>query len=129
MSSSQYKDGQFLLLLDNPVAGGAYTCTVPQTSAPYVCPHGNSTHSGNATVTVEKVEARLAVLEAENKRLKEQLTQQDRDHSRQLVSLQNLMNQINSSVNQRVNRLSQDNFNLKQEVHELGLLLHHRLNG
>ena len=104
MSSSQYKDGQFLLLLDNPVTGGSYTCTVPQTSAPYVCPYGNNTHSGNATVTVEKVEARLAVLEAENKRLKEQLTQQDRDHSRQLVSLQNLMNQINSSVNQRVNR-------------------------
>ena len=69
------------------------------------------------------------MLEAENKKLKEQLTQQDRDHSRQLVSLQNLMNQINSSVNQRVNRLSQDNFNLKQEVHELGLMLHHRLNG
>ena len=79
--STSYKDGQFLLLLDNPVMGGSYTCRVPPSSASATCPHGNNdSHSGEATVAVDSselrllaVEARQAGLVAENEELKERL--------------------------------------------------------
>nr|QBA18393.1 VIgL family C1q-related protein 5 [Littorina littorea] len=72
VSSSQYQEGQFLLLLDNPVSGGSYTCHVPQRSASAACLHGNSTDV-RSTVVVDDVKARLTLLEAENRQLKEHL--------------------------------------------------------
>ena len=125
MSSSQYKDGQFLLLLDNPVTGGSYTCNVSQTHASSGCPHGSGAYSGDASVTVDKVEARLSLLEAENEKLKERLAQRGQDYDRQMARLQNLVNQTSSSVDQ----LSRNISSFKQEVYELGVLLHHWLNG
>ncbi|KAK7090420.1 uncharacterized protein [Littorina saxatilis] len=62
--SSSYKDGTFLLKLPNPVEGGTYTCRLPPSAA---CLHGNGT--GEATLTVDKTEARLAVLEARQESL------------------------------------------------------------
>ena len=125
MSSSQYKDGQFLLLLDNPVTGGSYTCNVSQTHAASGCPHGSSAYSGDASVTVDKIEARLSLLEAENEKLKERLAQRDQDYDRQMARLQNLVNQISSNVDQ----LSRNISSFKQEVYELGVLLQHWLDG
>ncbi|XP_070201448.1 uncharacterized protein [Littorina saxatilis] len=69
VSSSQYKEGQFLLLLDNPVSGGSYTCRVPDSSASVACLHGNSTDV-SSTVVVDDVKSRLTLLEAENQQLK-----------------------------------------------------------
>eukprot|EP00916_Digyalum_oweni_P008438 GHVL01014134.1.p1 GENE.GHVL01014134.1~~GHVL01014134.1.p1 ORF type:complete len:419 (-),score=28.09 GHVL01014134.1:60-1316(-) len=68
VSSSQYKEGQFLLLLDNPVSGGSYTCRVPQSSASVACLHGNSTYV-SSTVVVDDVKSRLTLLEAENRQV------------------------------------------------------------
>ncbi|XP_070201451.1 uncharacterized protein [Littorina saxatilis] len=68
VSSSQYKEGQFLLLLDNPVSGGSYTCRVPDSSASVACLHGNSTDV-SSTVVVDDVKSRLTLLEAENRQL------------------------------------------------------------
>ena len=59
LSSSGYHDNSFHLTLPNPVEGGSYTCRVPPATA---CLHGNGTRE--ATLTVDKMEARLAVLEA-----------------------------------------------------------------
>ena len=125
MSSSQYKDGQFLLLLDNPVTGGSYTCNVSQTHAASGCPHGSSAHPGDASITVDKVDARLSVLEAENEKLKERLAQRDQDYDRLMAGLQSLVNQTSSSVDQLNRNIS----SFKQEVYELGLLLRRWLDG
>ena len=125
MSSSQYKDGQFLLLLDNPVTGGSYTCNVSQTHAASGYPHGSSTHPGDASIAVDKVDARLSVLEAENEKLKERLAQRDQDYDRQMAGLQSLVNQTSSSVDQLNRNIS----SFKQEVYELGLLLRRWLDG
>ncbi|XP_070184435.1 uncharacterized protein [Littorina saxatilis] len=69
VSSSQYKEGQFLLLLDNPVSGGSYICHVPHSSASVACLHGNSTDV-SSTVVVDDVKTRLTLLEAVNQQLK-----------------------------------------------------------
>ncbi|KAK7089789.1 uncharacterized protein [Littorina saxatilis] len=69
VSSSQYKEGQFLLLLDNPVSGGSYTCHVPHSSASVACLHGNSTDV-SSTVVVDDVKSRLTLLEAGSQLLK-----------------------------------------------------------
>ncbi|XP_070203386.1 uncharacterized protein [Littorina saxatilis] len=60
VSSSSYTQGQFRLQLPNPVPGGSYTCRVPASAA--VC-------GAQASVHVDRVDARLTMLEAHNQRL------------------------------------------------------------
>ncbi|KAK7105338.1 uncharacterized protein [Littorina saxatilis] len=69
VSSSQYKEGQFLLLLDNPVSGGSYSCHVPHSSASVACLLGDSTDV-SSTIVVDDVKSRLTLLETENQQLK-----------------------------------------------------------
>jgi hypothetical protein len=57
--SSGYHDNQFFLLVPNPVEGGAYSCNIPAAQA---CVNGNG--SAQASLTLDKLEARLVVMEA-----------------------------------------------------------------
>ena len=50
LPSSGYQDGTFRLRLANPVRGGRYQCSVPDTDQ--ACTHGNNV---TATVTVDAV--------------------------------------------------------------------------
>jgi hypothetical protein len=59
LASSGYHDNQFFLLVPNPVEGGAYSCNIQAVQA---CIHSN--HSAVASLTLDKLEARLVVLEA-----------------------------------------------------------------
>ncbi|XP_070201452.1 caprin-2-like [Littorina saxatilis] len=96
VSSSQYKEGQFLLLLDNPVSGGSYTCRVPDSSASVACLHGNSTDV-SSTVVVDDVKSRLTLLEAENRQVHADNRQLHADN-RQLKEEQNQTNARIDSV-------------------------------
>ncbi|KAK7101031.1 uncharacterized protein [Littorina saxatilis] len=121
VSSSQYKEGQFLLLLDNPVSGGSYTCHLPQSSASVACLHGNSTDV-SSTVVVDDVKSRLTLLEAENQQLKGTVMElkaekgQLKDH---LVKQENHTNtRINSLVNQTNTRINSVSTRLGQHLHD-----------
>lgn len=72
MASSSYADGVFTLLLPNPASGGCYTCRVPPDSPATACLGSDSPLRAAQSVSVDKVEARLTLLEAENKLLKEE---------------------------------------------------------
>ena len=97
MPSTQYSNGQFLLLLDNPVTDGSYTCEVPQASSSAACVK-NGTRGGGANVTVDRLEARLALLEAELSTLREQLGHQQHDSAVLQQQVQALTQQLNQHV-------------------------------
>ena len=90
LPSTQYSNGQFLLLLDNPVTAGSYTCKVPQAFASSACIHGNNEQAGEATISIDSTESRLLELEAqqrallaENMELKERLAHMELNHTEQ----------------------------------------------
>ena len=58
MPSSAYRYGFYYLSLPNPVESGSYTCRIPPAES---CVPGNE--AGEATVNVDKVDARFAVME------------------------------------------------------------------
>ena len=110
VNSSFYQDGQFVLLLDNPVTGGSYTCHIPENEAGAACLHDNQV-AGNNIVVVDEVKVRFSILEAQqaslvaensrlqsqlsavvanNNRLEEQLERQGRDHEQKLAKIQGL---------------------------------------
>jgi hypothetical protein len=62
--SSGYRDHSFFLMVPNPPQTGSYTCHVPPAEA---CVRTHE--SANASVSVDRVDARLAILEARNKAL------------------------------------------------------------
>ena len=97
LPSTQYSNGQFLLLLDNPVTGGSYTCEVPQASSSAACVK-NGTRGGGANVTVDRLEARLALLEAELNTLREQRGHQQHDSAVLQQQVQALTQQLNQHV-------------------------------
>ena len=129
LPSSEYKEGQFLLMLDNPVTGGSYTCKIPQASASSACLHGNNTQAGEATVTIDQTETRLLALEArqgvlmtENNQLKDRLAQLEVNHTEHTGQL----HQDNSAISQQVQDLGQqllqqqqNNSDLYQQVQDL----------
>lgn len=64
VNSSQTDDGDFRLLLPNPVSGGNYTCRLPADSPAARClPRDDPALSGG-TVFVDAMDARLQLLEA-----------------------------------------------------------------
>jgi hypothetical protein len=82
VNSSSYQDGQFHLLLPNPLEGGSYTCTLPLTALDVTCSSGNSSAQAHASVAVDTTAGRLSIVEAqqtdliaENGELKQQLSQ------------------------------------------------------
>ena len=91
LPSTQYSNGQFLLLLlDNLVTAGSYTCKVPQAFASSACIHGNNEQAGEATISIDSTESRLLELEAqqrallaENMELKERLAHMELNHTEQ----------------------------------------------
>ncbi|XP_070182558.1 uncharacterized protein [Littorina saxatilis] len=132
VSSSQYKEGQFLLLLDNPVSGGSYTCHVPHSSASVACLHGNNTDV-SSTVVVDDVKSRLTLLEAENQQLKGSVMElkaengQLKDHlvkqeNHTNVRINDVVNQtkdhINDVVNQTTARIDSVSSLLSQHLHD-----------
>ena len=69
-NSTDFSDGNFRLLLDNPVRGGNYTCRIPSHLLAAACLQGNDAHEGEATLIVDELDARLTLLEQENEQLK-----------------------------------------------------------
>jgi hypothetical protein len=59
LASSGYRDNSFYLLVPNPVEGGAYVCHVPPSEA---CLGSNS--SADASLTLNKMESQLLIMEA-----------------------------------------------------------------
>nr|QBA18394.1 VIgL family C1q-related protein 4 isoform 1 [Littorina littorea] len=104
--SSSYKDGSFLLKLPNPVEGGTYTCRLPLSAA---CLHGGT---GEPTLTVAKMEARLAVLEA----------RQEGENS-ELKSLVRDLQNNNSDLTTKYNALENQNSDLTTKYNALNRLL------
>ncbi|KAK7088640.1 hypothetical protein V1264_022541 [Littorina saxatilis] len=75
-ASSGYDNGHFYLTLSSPVKGGNYTCHIPHHLLSDVCVtesnHGN--HRVTSSVLVGEVEARLSLLEAEQRTLNAKLS-------------------------------------------------------
>lgn len=72
-ASTSYDSNFFKLLVDNPVEGGDYSCHIPSRDFLSACLHPNETNRGQATLYVDKVMARLTILDSENKELKDLL--------------------------------------------------------
>ena len=122
LPSTQYSNGQFLLLLDNPVTAGSYTCKVPQAFASSACIHSNNEQAGEATVSIDSTEGRLLALEvqqrallAENMELKERLSHMELNHTEQTG--QSLHN--DSALVQQVQDLGQQLQLQQQQVQDL----------
>ncbi|KAK7105601.1 uncharacterized protein [Littorina saxatilis] len=102
--SDGYTDGHFQLFV---TSGGDYTCRIPQHAAADVCLDDD--FSRNATVHVDRMEARLTLMEArqdqlekENEQLKQRETsleaQLDNKNSSLYQSLQNLTSKVSRQV-------------------------------
>ena len=91
VNSSFYQDGQFVLLLDNPVTGGSYTCQINGYQARAACLYNESQHS---TVEINEMKYRFSLIEAENKKLKERLEKQERDHQQRLSAIENQLHSV-----------------------------------
>jgi hypothetical protein len=59
LASSGYHDDHFYVLVPNPPDGGSYTCQVPAVQG---CIHNN--HSATASLTLDKLDARLIIMDA-----------------------------------------------------------------
>ena len=97
VNSTSYTDGQFVLQLGNPVVGGRFTCRVPPPSLPQACVRGGL----NASITVDKVEARISILEAKEDDLKAQninLTHQLGDLKDENVNLTQQLGDLKQAV-------------------------------
>jgi len=70
LASSDFQDNHFNLRLTNPVQGGNYTCRIPSQQVASTCLNGNGEHKGEATLHVDKMDARFTLLEKENEELK-----------------------------------------------------------
>ena len=105
LPSTDYRDGQFRLRLPNPVQGGDYSCLVPAAAADAACNNG---HSDNATVTVDAVEARLALLEAHVTGLEGKTVRLEADKNR-------LQGQV-TILEKNVSTLEEDNAQLQDQL-------------
>nr|QBA18385.1 VIgL family C1q-related protein 10 [Littorina littorea] len=70
-NSSTYNDGKFQLLLANPIKGGNYSCRIPAHSAAAACLPGHTPKPVVAGISVDSMEGRLTVMEAQQSALKE----------------------------------------------------------
>nr|QBA18367.1 VIgL family ZP-related protein 1 isoform 1 [Littorina littorea] len=94
MSSSGYDNGNFYLTLPSPVAGGNYTCNIPRHFLPDVCVEDGN-HENNtviSSVLVDEVKARLSLLEAENRQVKDQLRDMIHEHDEGISNLPHYVN-------------------------------------
>lgn len=72
-ASWSYENDHFLFLLDNPITGGSYICRAKLAARFDGCLSGNQSHALQSVVTVDKMDARVTVLEAQNSRLREEV--------------------------------------------------------
>nr|KAG5704744.1 hypothetical protein BaRGS_005200 [Batillaria attramentaria] len=71
LESSYYKDGVFILLLPNPVVGGAYSCRLDKVSTNINCLRDDKALTQPSFVHVDGMASRLAVVEAGLRTLKQ----------------------------------------------------------
>nr|KAG5701388.1 hypothetical protein BaRGS_032720 [Batillaria attramentaria] len=79
MASTKYENGYFYLHLPNPVKGGNYTCILPANVTATACVSTGAGLSTQSAIFVDKMEARVALLEAENMALKKRTSKLE-DH-------------------------------------------------
>nr|KAG5701400.1 hypothetical protein BaRGS_032732 [Batillaria attramentaria] len=75
LASTKYENGYFYLHLPNPMKGGNYTCILPTNVTATACVSTGAGLSPQSAIFVDRVEARLTLLEAENTALKKQVNQ------------------------------------------------------
>ncbi|KAL8620675.1 hypothetical protein ACOMHN_029863 [Nucella lapillus] len=75
VGSTDYQSGIFHLALTTPVAGGNYTCTVPPAQLPTLCATASNPHDFSASLVVDETKARLSLLEANQKMLRDENVQ------------------------------------------------------
>ncbi|KAK7111148.1 uncharacterized protein [Littorina saxatilis] len=73
LSSSDFSDGHFHLLVPNPVKGGNYSCGLPSNTPANKCLPQRSALYTDVTVYVDEVSARFALQEAQLQALKMQV--------------------------------------------------------
>jgi hypothetical protein len=94
LASSGYRDNGFYLLVPNPVEGGGYSCHVPEAES---CLHGHN--SSTASFTLDKLEARLVVLEAKDIELETKVTELQAKNAALEVQIVDLENKVGTSKN------------------------------
>lgn len=116
--STTYHSGRFLLSVPNPVESGPYTCVLDNSSPAALCLASDSPLRGGATVTVDGVESRFAILETQIKELQAadpgRNCQQDNSALRQelesrLSALETQYQQEKATLQQQLDQLRQDN--------------------
>jgi hypothetical protein len=105
VASTDFSDGYFHLLLANPIKGGNYICRIPAQHTHDACLHGGSGHQGEATVSVDMVEARFALLERENRELRQQLASNDAKLTNTTVQLSAVTSELTTLKHSTTGRL------------------------
>jgi septal ring factor EnvC (AmiA/AmiB activator) len=107
VASTDFSDGYFHLLLASPIKGGNYTCRIPAQHTHHACLHGASGHEGEATVSVDMVEVRFALLERENRELRQQLASTNTQLADTNTQLANTTTQLANTTTQLANTNTQ----------------------
>ncbi|KAK7491018.1 hypothetical protein BaRGS_00017714 [Batillaria attramentaria] len=103
--SSYYDNaGNYILIVDNPVATGEYSCRLELTPSAMCLPAQSLLHNG-ASIHVDGVETRLSVLEGqlvamqnENAELKSELSQQQNENENNTAALEGQLTVLQSQV-------------------------------
>ena len=117
-NSTDFNNGNFRLLLDNPIKGGSYMCRIPSQHLADACLSGNDAHKGEATLLVDEVDARLTLLEKENEQLKQKysvLTNSTDARFSQLEDVDQQLREEDQQLEQRIEAIEGRNlssFNL-----------------
>ena len=104
------------------MAGGRFTCRVPPPSLPQACVTGGL----NATIDVDRLEARVSLIEAKEDDLKAQnidlreklgdLQVQNRNLTRQLADVKDENSNLNKETSAKLSLLESKNSNLTRQL-------------
>nr|KAG5701386.1 hypothetical protein BaRGS_032718 [Batillaria attramentaria] len=110
LASTKYENGYFYLHLPNPVKGGNYTCILPENVTATACVSTGAGLSPQSAIFVDRVEARLTLLEAENTDLKKQVKQ----YHDKMEARRTLLEAKNMALEQKIS-MYHDAFHVTQE--------------
>ncbi|XP_076465054.1 uncharacterized protein LOC143296920 [Babylonia areolata] len=124
-SSTGYDSGLFYLSVPTPVLGGNYTCTIPPARFPDVCFKDNDVRDRraiSAILTVDEMKARLSLLEANQKTVREEnerlRTNQERLHAdnERLVANQTTLQELNERLQEKLKLVEETHMRDMQNV-------------
>ncbi|KAK7499199.1 hypothetical protein BaRGS_00009459 [Batillaria attramentaria] len=118
--STNYESGNFHLLLENPVVGGNYSCSLNNSPAA-ACLHGEDPMLREVTVYVDEMQARLTLIEAHQRALESGLKTENANLTQHVQGLETQLNQYhrdNMNLTDQLNQYHRDNMNVTYQLNQ-----------